>query len=389
MKKTTALVGLVLALLFSACSDSSDTPPAPVIISIDIEPKTSQLDIGTTQQYKVLATYSDNSFRDVTNDAVLVLENDSVIIVPVDNNGSLSFARAVKVGDDNLVASLSTFSTKASVKVTQINLVSILLTPNDANLSIANVQQYKAVGTYDNGTSQDLTDECTWTSSNPEIATVSSNGEAVAVFKGNTLIHASLDSVDVNVTLHIYDSEEILYISVSPQDETLFLGTQRYYYAQAHYIDGAIENVTKEVTWLLSNYAVAKFDLDDKNKLIPLLEGDVTVIASHSYKLVGGTEVYIEKVDVDSLVMTPQDITLEIGESRNYFTEVLGTDGKLYSINQSDNQYYSSDDTKITYFNREKKGNLIALSEGTTTLRSTFNYEGNVYTTATTITVIP
>jgi hypothetical protein len=77
------------------------------------------------------------------------------------------------------------------------NLASIQVTPNTATLTYAGqTVQFKAIGTYVHvghpGSTQDITNQVSWASSNASISTVSSSGVATAIGVGSTTISATL-----------------------------------------------------------------------------------------------------------------------------------------------------------------------------------------------------
>ena len=72
-----------------------------------------------------------------------------------------------------------------TLTVTDATLVSIEVTPADASIADGTTQQFTATGVYTDASTQDLTTEVTWASSDDAVATVSnaadSKGLATAV----------------------------------------------------------------------------------------------------------------------------------------------------------------------------------------------------------------
>ncbi len=63
------------------------------------------------------------------------------------------------------------------------------------------MQQFTAIGTYGDGSMQDLTVAATWTFANTMSATNTSTGLAMGVGTGTSLITASLDGISGSSTL--------------------------------------------------------------------------------------------------------------------------------------------------------------------------------------------
>src|SRR5271157_6151814 len=73
---------------------------------------------------------------------------------------------------------------------------SLAVTPATQSVAVGQTAQFTATGTYSHGshpsTTQNVTDQSTWTSSAPAVATVNSSGVATAVSAGTANISASI-----------------------------------------------------------------------------------------------------------------------------------------------------------------------------------------------------
>jgi trimeric autotransporter adhesin len=75
-------------------------------------------------------------------------------------------------------------------------LTSIAVTPNPPpSLTQRNTQQFKAVGTYSDGSTSDITSQVTWTSDNTAAATINNSGLATGVAAGIANITATLNGI--------------------------------------------------------------------------------------------------------------------------------------------------------------------------------------------------
>jgi hypothetical protein len=84
------------------------------------------------------------------------------------------------------------------------DLVSITITPANPAAGYGVTQQFKATGTYKDGTTQDITGLATWSSSNTTIATI--NGAGLATTKittGSTTIKAAYGGMEAATTLTV------------------------------------------------------------------------------------------------------------------------------------------------------------------------------------------
>jgi len=85
-------------------------------------------------------------------------------------------------------------------------LSSLTLTPSSATVAINGTQQFIATGTYSDGSTQNLTAQVTWSSSNTGVAVVSNSGLATGVIAGSSTISATLGSINCSTVLTVQAS---------------------------------------------------------------------------------------------------------------------------------------------------------------------------------------
>jgi 6-phosphogluconolactonase (cycloisomerase 2 family) len=117
------------------------------------------------------------------------------------------------------------------VKVSASYLTSIAITPTNASILAGTVQQFTAIGMYNNNSTENITSSVTWNSSNQSIATISSLGLATGVGPGSTPITATLGSISsnsatLNVAVYAYVTNfSNSTVSVCPVNSNGTLGT--------------------------------------------------------------------------------------------------------------------------------------------------------------------
>ena len=92
---------------------------------------------------------------------------------------------------------------QASATPQQVPLTSIAVTPSNPTVTVGGTQQFTATGTYSDGSTQNLTGQVTWASSNTATATISPAGLATAVAGGTTTISATLGAVSGSTGLTV------------------------------------------------------------------------------------------------------------------------------------------------------------------------------------------
>ena len=72
-------------------------------------------------------------------------------------------------------------------------MVSIAVSPGNQSLAVGVSGQFTAVGTFTDGSTQDITDAVAWTSGTPSAATISGTGVATGVAAGTSRDHRVID----------------------------------------------------------------------------------------------------------------------------------------------------------------------------------------------------
>lgn len=82
-------------------------------------------------------------------------------------------------------------------------LVSLYVTPVTPTIAVGTSQQFKAIGTYGDNSTQDVTASVIWWSSVPSVAAITSGGLATGENPGTATIVAALGPIDAAVGLNV------------------------------------------------------------------------------------------------------------------------------------------------------------------------------------------
>ena len=165
----------------------------PTLTSITVTPATPSVSVGSTRQMTATGTYDDGSTKNITGSVTWSSDDNTVATV-----SGAGLVTAVAAGTVSITATSATISGSTSVTVTLANLRSIAINPTSASISSGQTKQFTAIGTLDDGTTVDITDAVTWSSSNESVATIASSGVATAQATGTTYITATSGSVTSN-----------------------------------------------------------------------------------------------------------------------------------------------------------------------------------------------
>jgi archaellum component FlaF (FlaF/FlaG flagellin family) len=112
-------------------------------------------------------------------------------------------ATGISPGQASITALLAgVVSNTSTLTVSTATIVSIAVIPNPASGPTGTEEQFKAVGTFDDGSTIDLSTEATWTSSDVAVATINTSGTAsIAGKSGQTAtIKATITQNGVTVS---------------------------------------------------------------------------------------------------------------------------------------------------------------------------------------------
>lgn len=167
------------------------------ITNITITPTDTNIANGSNIQFSATGIYTDNSTQDLTNQ---VLWSTTTNNIEVDTNG---LAKALQVGLSTVKANLLGISTETNVTVTSATLESISISPNELIINETLNKQLVATGLFSDATTQDITQDVLWESSNQAslfVSNASSDvGLANALTAGESVITASLNGISQSI----------------------------------------------------------------------------------------------------------------------------------------------------------------------------------------------
>lgn len=162
---------------------------------IVLAPQAPQVAKETTTQMVAKAVYTDGS-EEVVTSAVLWSSSNTGVATTSNDAGSKGLVMAVAPGTSVIRISLGTLNASVTLTVTSATLSSLAITPGTAATVVKGANLgFIATGTFSDNTTQILTLQTVWTSSNTDLATISnslgSQGRAAGVAAGSVTITAA------------------------------------------------------------------------------------------------------------------------------------------------------------------------------------------------------
>jgi trimeric autotransporter adhesin len=241
-------------------------------------------------------------------------------------------------------------------------LTAIAVTPASPSVPVGQTQQFKAVGTYSNNTTQDLTASAAWSSSTVSVATIGAGGLATAVGAGGTTITASVGAFTAAATLNVTIVSTLQSISVAPVTTSIQAGQTLQYSAIGTYDDGSNQVLTTTATWASSVETVATIAAGGLATAV----GPGTTAITASVGSVTGTAALTVTPTLTSIVLSgAPTVTIANGTSYQFTAYGFYNDGSRHNITTQ--AAWSSSNTAAAAVGATT-GRAVSVAPGSTTI---------------------
>jgi len=187
--------GIAAAMSMLACSGSST---ANTLTSIAVTPVSPSIAVGATLQFSAAGTYGDGSTRSLTNASWSSSATDAATI------SATGLATAIAPGTTSITASSEGVSGTTSLSVeVERNLVSIAVGPANPSIVVGNTVQLNAIGTFNDGSVEILTNSVMWSSTDPAVASINAEGLVTGNAPGTIVIIASSGIINGSMSITV------------------------------------------------------------------------------------------------------------------------------------------------------------------------------------------
>lgn len=341
---------VTISASLSGVTGTTSLTVANPLQAITVTPANSSVAPGTKPQFTAIGTYFDNSSNDITAAAGVTWSSSNTSVATISNSqGTQGLATAIATGQTAITATCtppaaacptgSSVSGSTSLTVKNVTIVSILVTPANAPLPLGLQQQYDALATLSDGTTQDVTNVVNWASSDTTKVTITTSAlaTAVGVTTSPITISATAKNGVVGMTTVTVNAGNLVSIAIKPlTPTTLAQGTSRQYTAIGTLNNGSTLNITNQVTWSLqSANGIAtigqKTGVVKANPSIVQPHNPITISA-----MLGSVQ---QSVPLDvtnatptSITVTPVTATVQVGATQTFHATAVFTDGTSQDI---------------------------------------------------------
>ena len=326
------------------------TVTAETLESIEVTPVEPVVTAGSKQQFKATGKYTDGSSRDLTSSVLWDSSNEDVAAIS-NADDSEGLAHSFIEGSTLIKATFEGASDSTTLTVTAARLVSIAVGPPNPSIPNGTQKQFGATGSYSDNSTQDLTEDVTWSSSDEDVAkilnTESGRGLATAGEEGVTTIKATLGSISGSTQLTVTGGT-LDTIEVTPDDPSITSGSKQQFTATGIYTDNSKEDITDSVTWSSENDDVATISNANGSEGLATAKkvGETRITASLG-DLSAVTLLRVTQAELQRIRVTPPNPEIPAGLTQQFTATGFYSDGSEKDLTK-DVLWSSSDDEYVT-----------------------------------------
>ena len=366
----------IMATLNGIVGSATVTVSAATLSSITITGPVDTIAKGTTAQLTATGNFTDGSTQDLTSQVSWTSADNS--IAQVSNvSGSEGLVTGINLGNTTISANLNGIVDSATVTVSAATLTSITITGPVDTIAKGTTAQLTATGNFTDGSTQDLTNQVSWTSADNSIAQVSnvSGGEGLVtgINLGNTTIMATLNGIVGSATVTV-SAATLSSITITGPVDTIAKGTTAQLTATGNFTDGTTEDLTSQVSWTSADNSIAQVsNVSGSEGLVTGINlGNTTIMATLN-GIVGSATVTVSAATLSSITITVPVATIAKGTTTQLTATGNFTDGSTQDLTNLVG--WTSADNTIAQVSDAvgSKGLVTGINLGTTTIMATLN----------------
>ncbi|WP_025819659.1 Ig-like domain-containing protein [Shewanella marina] len=253
------------------------------VTALQITPAIETVPVNGVVDYVAQATFSDGQLTTTQDVSHLVAWKSQHHDIATLAHGA---AIGVQPGEAKILAVLNETYQTANLKVIDKHITALQVTPAVQTIAKGTMSQYRAIATYDDNSSEDVTDLVNWSSSDSNIATLYS-GALEAVDVGQVTINANYLNVSSNQAQLTIEDIQLTAIQITPPNEEIQVGTSTSYKATGLYSNDTSRDITDLVHWNSSDTDVTtillnQVTLNTEQAQLASVTEDISKVASET-----------------------------------------------------------------------------------------------------------
>ncbi|WP_025819660.1 Ig-like domain-containing protein [Shewanella marina] len=316
---------------------------AATITSIQVTPAQQTVSLGIEQQYIAMATYTDNTVQNITDQAAW--HSSSTANATIVNGLTTTLLK----GNANIRASLDAITSNlAELTISDKKVTKLQLTPTNMELAKGTSETLQVQATYTDGTSHDVTDNVTWQLSDNTVASIDTAIQSLTAIKqGNVSLKAlwPQDNISSNTALISVSAAQLVSLHITPELHEIIAHNSANFEAFGRYSDDSYQDLTTQVNWSSSDpiKATVLKGLVDAHQ-----PGSVNISANFDGITANIADVTILDDTLQSINVSPANIDIAKATTQQFIAEGHYLSGKTVDLSQNHGVAWSSNSANIT-----------------------------------------
>ena len=345
---------LLLVALAAGCSGGRDPILGSALtdlVSVAVTPATASIPITGTQQFTATATFSDGSSRNVTTTSSWISGTPGVATV----GPATGVATGLAGGTSLITATYSGMSGLATLTVNAATSVSFVVTPATASIPVSGTQQFAAIQTFSDGTTQNRTTTSVWSTSGASAANASV-GAATGLALGITVTPAGVPVV-INATFGALvatpaaltvNAATSVSFKVTPALASIPVTGNQQYTAIETFSDGTTFDRTATSTWTSANVPLGGAAVATVSSTVPTKglatgtvvgQSDVTATLG---ALNASARLTVNAATLVSINVTPTAASIPVSGTQQYTATAVFSDGSSLNVTTNSSTVWHS-----------------------------------------------
>jgi Bacterial Ig-like domain (group 2) len=359
--------------------------PPPSLVSITVTPTTLSVAVGQTDGMTATGTYSDGSTQNITAAVAHVggWSSGTPADAVIGTLGATQGVNCIHGGSSLISATLGTITGSSTITCNAV-LTAITVTPTSPSVLVGAIPTFIATGTYNDGSSADVTLQATWTSGTPAVASIGTSADPQpvnALSAGTSAISAAVSSISGSSTLTVTapgpPPPTLSSITVTPANPTINVGSSLGFIATCVFSDSSTQDCTLNLngtstSWTSGTPAVATIgSAQDPQPVNGITAGSSVITASVGGK--SGTStltVQTPTPTLSSIAVTPTNPTQTVGSSVGFTATGTYSDGSSKNLT-STATWTSGTPAVATIGSASNPQTVNVIAAGTSTITAT------------------
>ncbi len=229
------------------------------LVDIEIQPTNVSIPVGDSVDFRAMGTLADGSTLDITR--VVTWSSSAPEVAEI--NPHWGSAEGLSTGTTDIIVQYKVLQRSTILTVREAELERYYFGHRPYSVVVGETAQKTVWGKYTDGTVRDLTEEATWSVSNPMILEVSdtpgSKGVVLGMAMGSVAINANYNGFDASMHFVVTPAERVE-LGIYPSFASMVVGETTQFTAIATFADGSRHDVTGDAVWKVSDWDSADKD---------------------------------------------------------------------------------------------------------------------------------